>query len=412
MSRMLWYEWKRIWQSRLTQLAVIGCGIFLVFCVWSSIVQMTAVDMNGNQVSGMQAAEVLQDTQERITLDQETVNKLLEEYISYTEDPQTGSDDPDLLYLSEEIYRTWYLPRQELFRIIGGIYIKPENVQESVGDTLQKSVGVHFYDARSERLMERLTTLYQNGTITAEEADWWVEKDASVDEYIFGYSKAWQQILTTGSWIVLIMVIVCVGIAPVFAGEYQSKCDSLLLSMRFGKNRLILAKLVSSFLYTSVVYWGITLLYSAVYLMLLGTRGWDLPIQINYPSVSVSYDLNMMQACGLLLLLGYLLTLGMAGITLLLSALLKNSYSVIIIVFLLLLIPTFLSLDAGNYLWKHMLALLPAKIADFSFTSYLAYRAGSLTVAWPEMAMTVNGIVAVICLVIAYGVFRNHQVNK
>ena len=120
----------------------------------------------------------------------------------------------------------------------------------------------------------------------------------------------------------------------------------------------------------------------------------------------------MMQACGLLLLLGYLLTLGMAGITLLLSALLKNSYSVIIIVFLLLLIPTFLSLDAGNYLWKHMLALLPAKIADFSFTSYLAYRAGSLTVAWPEMAMTVNGIVAVICLVIAYGVFRNHQVNK
>lgn len=219
MSRMLWYEWKRIWQSRLTQLAVIGCGIFLVFCVWSGIVQMTAVDMNGNQVSGMQAAEVLQDTQERITLDKETVNKLLEEYISYTEDPQTGSDDPDLLYLSEEIYRTWYLPRQELFRIIGGIYIKPENVQESVGDTLKKSVGVDFYEARSERLMERLTTLYQNGTITAEEADWWVEKDESVDEYIFGYSKAWQQILTTGSWIVLIMVIVCVGIAPVFAGS-------------------------------------------------------------------------------------------------------------------------------------------------------------------------------------------------
>ena len=86
MSRMLWYEWKRIWQSRLTQLTVIGCGAFLVFCVWSSIVQMTAVDKSGNQVSGMQAAEALQDTQERITLDQETVNRLLEEYISYTED--------------------------------------------------------------------------------------------------------------------------------------------------------------------------------------------------------------------------------------------------------------------------------------------------------------------------------------
>ena len=135
MSRMLWYEWKRIWQSRLTQLTVIGCGAFLVFCVWSSIVQMTAVDKSGNQVSGMQAAEALQDTQERITLDQETDNRLLEEYISYTEDPQTGSDDPDLHYLSEETYRTWYLPREELFRIIGGIYIQPENRQDSNGDT-------------------------------------------------------------------------------------------------------------------------------------------------------------------------------------------------------------------------------------------------------------------------------------
>src|SRR5699024_4935469 len=114
MSRMLWYEWKRIWQSRLTQLAVIGCGIFLVFCGWSSIVQMSAVCINCYKVSRKQADEILHDTQERITLDQETVNKLLEEYISYTEDPQTGSDDPDLLYLSEEIYRTWYLPRQEL----------------------------------------------------------------------------------------------------------------------------------------------------------------------------------------------------------------------------------------------------------------------------------------------------------
>ena len=41
---------------------------------------------------------------------------------------------------------------------------------------MKKSLGVDFYEARSDRLMETLTTLYQNGTITAEEADWWVKR--------------------------------------------------------------------------------------------------------------------------------------------------------------------------------------------------------------------------------------------
>ena len=34
MSEMIKYEWKKIWKSRLAQLVIIGCGLFLVFCVW------------------------------------------------------------------------------------------------------------------------------------------------------------------------------------------------------------------------------------------------------------------------------------------------------------------------------------------------------------------------------------------
>ena len=35
-------------------------------------------------------------------------------------------------------------------------------------------------------------------------------------------------ILDTLTWPVLIMMLICIGIAPIFAGEYQSKCDSLI----------------------------------------------------------------------------------------------------------------------------------------------------------------------------------------
>ena len=33
-------------------------------------------------------------------------------------------------------------------------------------------------------------------------------------------------ILDALTWPVLIMMIICIGIAPIFSGEYQSKCDS------------------------------------------------------------------------------------------------------------------------------------------------------------------------------------------
>lgn len=351
MSRMIWFEWKRIWQSRLTRFAVIGCGLFLVFCVWSGIRQTTAVAPNGNSFSGIRAVQTLRETQNRQKLDQETVNEILEQYISYTENPETSSDDPELAYLSPEIYRTWYLP----------------------------------------------------------EADWWNEKDQEVGKYTYGYAQGWQKILTTGSWIILVMIIVCVGAAPVFAGEYQTKCDSLLVTMRYGKNRLIRAKLAASFFYMTIIYWGITLLYSLAFLILCGTGGWDLPVQINYPGVSVSYDLNMFQSCAIFLVLGYLFTIGMTGITLLLSSAFKNAYSVIIVSFLFLIIPTFLSLENGGYVWKHILALIPAKIADFNFTSYLVYSAGDVKIPWPFAAMAVNGVIFLICAAAGYFVFQKHR---
>lgn len=46
MSGMIKYEWKKIWTSRLTQISVIGCSLFLVFCVCSSFFQITATDEN------------------------------------------------------------------------------------------------------------------------------------------------------------------------------------------------------------------------------------------------------------------------------------------------------------------------------------------------------------------------------
>lgn len=114
MGGMIKYEWKKIWKSRLTQISVIGCCLFLVFCVYSSIIQITATDQNGQTVSGMQAVEVLKDTQQRQELTQDRVNEIVNQYLEYVNNPGTNSNNEAYHYLSEEKYKTFYQPNREL----------------------------------------------------------------------------------------------------------------------------------------------------------------------------------------------------------------------------------------------------------------------------------------------------------
>ena len=411
MSGMIKYEWKKIWKSRLAQLSIIGCGLFLVFCVWSSIMQISATNENGENFSGMSAVEVMKDTQKNIELTQKNVDEIVRQYLKYTSDPNTNSESETHQYLSEEVYRTFYLPNRDLLSLITNVYREPGS-GSSMKEVLEENVGKDFREAQIKRDNTYIDLKKEQGRLTSSEANYWKEKTGNLQEYQYGYHKGWSMILDTLTWPVLIMMIICIGIAPIFAGEYQSKCDSLILCIKYGKSKLIFAKIVSGWLYATCVYWGITLIYSSVYMIFLGTQGADLPIQLKYPAMSVGYNLTMGEAVVIALLLGYFFTLGIMGITLFMSALLKNTYAVIIVAFLLIIIPTFLSPDTGGYAWSHVLSLLPPKIADFSFQSYTAYSIGNIVLSWPVMAILINAIVAVICSVLGYIVFRKHQVNK
>ena len=411
MKRMIWYEWKRIWQSRLTQFAVVGCILFLLFCTWSNIRQIQTTDREGNQVTGMAAVKALKET-ERITLDQETVTTIMQEYLDYAEDSATSSDDPELEYLSEEIYRTWYLPNRDLIDQICGIYIQDGQGNMSVRQLFEENLGKDFYEARKDRVQETLSYYVSRDNITPAEADWWDEQDDKVGGYIFGNYKVWDILISNLPWVLFIMMIVCVGIAPVFAGEYQSKCDSLLLCMKHGKHRLILAKLTASFVYSSVLYWGIVALYSAVLLIFVGTDGWDLPVQLVYYGMPSSYALTASQAYLLALLMGYVMTLGLGGLVLLLSALFKNPYVVVVTAFLYLCVPLFLPSNFGGYIGMHLLALLPERISEFQFVSYIAYSIGNIRMTLPTAAVIVNGLCAAVFSGLAYLSFRRHQVNR
>lgn len=411
MGRMIKYEWKKIWKNRLTQLSVIGCSLFLIFCVYMGIIEIRTTDENGQTISGMSAVERLKNTQQRQELTQDRVDEIVNQYLTYIHDPNTSSNNEAYVYLSEEQYKKFFLPNKDLLLLIVNIYSEPGS-GESMRDVLEKNVGKDFQQARLERDLKSIHLKEERGQLTAVEADYWEEEAEKIPEYQYGYHKGWELILNTLSWSVMIMMIICIGIAPIFSGEYQLKCDSLFLCMKYGKSKLITAKIITVWLFTTCVFLGVTLSYSAVYLGFLGGAGADLPIQLIEPTVSVGYHLTMGEAVIYALILAYFLALGISGITILISALLNNTYGVIIIMFLFIILPTFLAMDTGWYTLNHILSLLPSKIVDFTFHSYMAYSIGNVVIRWPDMAMIVNGAGAFLCSAAGYWIFKNHQVNK
>ena len=388
-----------------------GFPCFL-FCVISNVSQTVGFLEDGSRTYGMSGIQARKEQNETVVLTQEETDRIVREYLGYTSDSATNSDNPAYFYLSEKMYRSYYLPQKELLGMIDGIY-NPAESEASMKEVFEENLGRDISQARLDRDNNRIDLYVKRGMITDKQAEYWKEQVKKIqDPLIFGYCDGWKQIYYAGNWAVIIMMIVAIGVAPVFAGEYQSKFDSLLLCMKHGKNRLVFSKIVAAWLFTTLVYVLLTGGYSAAYLLLYGTEGGNLPIQLVAPRFTVGYPLTMVQGVLLVQLLGYVFTVCLMAATLLLSSFMKNSYSVIVIVMPLVLVISLLSPDQGGYVWSHFLLLLPSQIVNFAFESLTAYEIFGRVLDWLSAGILIDGILAIMLTYISTILFRRHQVNK
>lgn len=411
MFEMIRYEWKKIGKSMFVKFTFAGVVLFFFLNFVSGIGQTRATDYNGKFYRGIPAIRVLKDTQAILELSQENVDKIVGQYVEYLNNPKTSSNNPEYYNLSEEVYYSFMKPNQLLFSMIYNGYDDP-SAEKALPDTLKDNYRKDFRRAQIENYKKFTKQLTELGIITEQQAEYWNKKIGKNNGSTFGYCEGWREILYMGDWFLLIMIIVCICVAPVFAGEYQSKCDSLFLCMKYGRSKLVSAKIVSAVSFTTIVYWGLTIAYSALCLLVYGVEGADLPVQLQNPTTMIGYDMTMAQAAFILMVFGYILTLGMTGITLLFSALLKNPFYVIIVAFLLIVVPVFAQALRLGYTFRHILYIFPSTVTFFDYSSFHAYSIGKTVFSWSSASMIVNMVGALIFSLLAWLIFKNHEVNK
>lgn len=95
------------------------------------------------------------------------------------------------------------------------------------------------------------------------------------------YTLGWDNILYYNSWtgFFFIGALIVLGLTPVFAEEYDTSVDNLILASKYGKTRLVWAKIGAAFIYTVFVVSALYLLPFVFYGWKFGLKGFDAHIR-------------------------------------------------------------------------------------------------------------------------------------
>ncbi|WP_101723190.1 ABC transporter permease [Eggerthella timonensis] len=414
------FELKKLLVRRTSFIACAGILVMLCGIMTLNIVQTKTASDTGEVLNGT-AAIAYQKEKAASHEGVLSVERVQDEVAAYKELAFSKVDPADVSGLSDEaayalmkqaydedefraIYDTYYT---YLFSPWKAGALEPYQVAAQLDDGAADG----FYGAIADKLQRTLDD-GMGGTWTYSDAEraYWTEKQAAVGEPLaYGYAGGWGDVLACIGFFAFAMVAVCVALTPVFAGEYQDRTDAVLLAARYGRSKLVAAKIIAAFVFATAYFALAALIIMGAALAFFGAEGGDLPVQVL--SLGIPYDLTMAEATWVAVGIAYLITLGFAALTLLLSSKLRSQLAIFVtcaaLIFLTGMVPS-----GGNAMLLHALYLFPlnALVDQVLFNSLVSYQAGPFVVDLVGLLVGVYALVLVVCVPLAARAFRRHQV--
>lgn len=304
-------------------------------------------------------------------------------------------------------YARQYSP---IYHIVRNVYNGRESKRFDLTSMQNLSIeDIHnLFESRSTKVHDEINTININNNSKEKllKLDNKIETPFVYD-YADGYMRFFTIMYTTG---IIVAFTIAICIAPMFAGEYTTGADQLILSSKFGKSKLIFAKLFTSISFGSVVCITLTLLTYFECMLIFGFDGANAPFQLLLPLST--YPLKMWQVALIFSVCIFLGSIFATAITLLLSSKFKSPFGVIIIISIILFAPMMINVSETNVLLYNLFNLLPSNMmALWSVTSPILYELFGLSIE-PYIFMPIFALfITIIILPFAYRSFKNHQIN-
>lgn len=403
------YEFLKILRKKSTLIVMVISLILTGILFGLPIMQFQTYNQDG-VIKGSQgiAYEKEQYKEFSVALTEEYVTETIKEVQELFENPDNVGYDGNEKFLIGDAYWNGIAPREKLLNMIASTYSAP-NEYKSYNDLadLEITDGANFYQAMESKNEALLNT--PSRELTDNQKEYWSSKASDVNTPLqYGYYEGWNVIISSFELLMFAILAICIVIAPVFSGEYQSGTDAVILSAKYGKTKLTTGKIIASLLFGTIAFALHILVACGLPLIAFGTDGWNLPLQI--ANTTVPYSLTFLQAVLMNIGIIYLILLAMISLTLLLSAKMKTPYLVLIVLVPILFIPMFLTPNGTTGIYNLILFLLPYRATMPEFGKYISYQFGGLVLDALTVRAILYALLTAIMLPLARLGFKKHQV--
>lgn len=403
------YEFLKILRKKSTLIVMAVSLILTGFLFGLPIIQYQTYNQDG-VIKGTEgiAYEKEQYADLSVPLSEEYIAETIREVQRLFEDSDNVGYDGNERFLIGDAYWNKVAPREKLLNLIANTYSDPNEMRgyNNLPD-LDIKDGTHFYHKMKGKIQAVLDS--PSRALSREQKEYWGSMADKVDTPLqYGYYGGWEIIINSFELLMFALLAVCIVVAPVFSGEYQSGTDAVILSAKYGKTKLTTAKIAASFLFGTAAFILHILVAFVLPLAAFGIDGYDLPVQI--ANTAIPYPFTFLQAILINIGIIYLVLLAMIGLTLMLSAKMKSPYFVLIILVPVLFIPMFLTPNGTTGAYNLTLFLLPYRAAMPELGKYISYQFGGLVLDALTVRTVLYGVLAVIMFPLARLGFKKHQV--
>lgn len=391
-------------------------GIALVVAVallgvWALVSAASLTDKNGRDLNGLESIPLRREYDRKLA-GPLTVERIAAAVVFHQQVIHNPKNLTKKGEITNEAYVTYEVEKEPIYRLIRFAFSHSREYDHYIIDSMTPGTAKTFYQERLDKVKEYIDKDYTPGNASAELKDYFMRMNESIPvPFQMDYVAGWENVFENLQFVLLISAfVIAIWLAPVFAGEYQSGADAIILASRYGRSKLIAAKMKASLLVSlGLLVMGVGI-FTLLMLGIFGFEGRNASVQMIELFAPVPF--TVFQSYLWAILIGSLACLTTGAVTLWLSSRMSTPFPVIITIVILLIGPLFFPASKSSRLYNHIMNLLPGNMVNgvARVTEYEAYSVVGQLI--PGYMFAAGFAILVIALLLPFTcrAFRNHQV--
>lgn len=412
MKRIIWFELKKM---LLRPMSLIILFLILTINCLSVFTDNTGGFVSPDEISSLKAEQ----RQYAGVIDQSWTNEIEKKSNEITSNPENLVPENE-----KKTVRREYLERGFTQKYVDNLpssaFLKPVVKNGLPYKVLQSADSSSEFYSNARSLSASLGTYYRTkysgkkGAVLAQKAEEMYGVLSNQYTAHYGYNSGWNKLINMQNILPFTVgLFLLVALSSVFSGEYNQKTDSLLLTSKYGRSKLIRAKTAASFLLAA----GMWLLILLINLLLVdrfyGLEGAQTFVQdwhLNTCPFPFTERSNYLAVCGMSLT-GVLF---MTAVISFISAKTKKPFVTLLLCGVILLTPVIGNIPKLGTFINEVLIFSPANIliAARHFTFFKAYYVLSHAIFMQTVVPVAAVMLSGLFIPFACKTFQRHQVEN